>query len=141
MEYYTSYSNGEVGDAAKNYVKTVSDNITLTVHDTGKVIAVGTDAKTVTLPASQAGLRFTFVNIGDNGNNLIKVAPIATEGITGTVTLASSVVVMDGTVNKSIINTKATTKTGDSLTIIGTGLAGAKAWIIVSSTGIWAIEA
>lgn len=141
MEYYTSYSNGEIGDNSKKYIRTVTDNVTLTVHETGKVIAVGTDAKTITLPASQAGLRFTFVNIGDNGNNLIKVAPIATEGITGTVTLASSVVVMDGTVNKSIINTKATTKTGDSLTIIGTGLPGAKAWIIVSSTGIWAREA
>lgn len=141
MDYNVSYSNGEVGEVEKVYAVVVSDNTTLTSNDSGKIILVGTDAKTITLPASKAGLTFTFVNIGAAGNNILKVSPVSTEGISGTVTLASSVVVLDGTVNKAAINTKATSVTGDSLTILGTGLTGTKAWVVLSSTGIWAREA
>lgn len=141
MDYNISYSNGEVGESEKVYALVVTDNTTLTANDSGKIILVGTDAKTITLPASKAGLTFTFVNIGAAGNNILKVSPVSTEGISGTITLASSVVVLDGTVSKAAINTKATSVTGDSLTILGTGLTGTKAWVVLSSTGIWAREA
>ncbi|GEJ46016.1 hypothetical protein [Chryseobacterium sp. ON_d1] len=141
MDNYVTYSNGEVGEVEKVYAIAVTDNTTLTANDSGKIILVGTDAKTITLPPSKAGLTFTFVNIGAAGNNILKVSPVSTEGISGTITLASSVVVLDGTVNKAAINTKATSVSGDSLTILGTGLAGSKAWVVTASTGIWAREA
>jgi hypothetical protein len=140
MEKIT-YPNGEVGNLERGAVQTVTTDITLSANDSGKTILVGTDAKTITLPATQAGLVFTFVNIGSGGNNIIKVSPAAVDGISGTVTLASTVVVLDGAVNKAAQNTKATALPGDSLTIIGTGLTGAKAWIIKSATGIWARQA
>ncbi|MFP7656086.1 hypothetical protein [Chryseobacterium proteolyticum] len=122
-------------------MQTVVSDITLNANDSGKIILIGTDAKTVTLPPTKVGLTFTFVNIGAAGNNIIKVSPAAVDGISGTITLASSVVVLDGTVNKAAQNTKATSQTGDSLTIIGTGLTGTKAWIVTSASGIWARQA
>ena len=133
--------NGNFGTIAKVPVQVITDDITLTGNDSGKTFLIATDAKTVTLPATSAGLKFTFVNSGAAGNNIVKVSPAAADGIVGTVTLASTVVAFDGTVNKAAQNTKATALTGDSITLLGTGLTGTKAWIIVSSTGIWARQA
>jgi hypothetical protein len=138
---YVTQQNGEVGSLNKDVTQVVSTDISLSGNDSGKILLIGTDAKTITLPSTQAGLVYTFVNIGADGNNIIKISPAAADGIAGTVTLASSVVALDGAVNKDAINTKATTKRGDSIKIVGTGVAGAGAWIVLSSTGIWAREA
>lgn len=133
--------NGNVGDLKHSAVQILTDDKTLSADDSGKVFLIGTDAKTVTLPSTKVGLTYSFVNTGAAGNNIIKVSPAAADGIAGTVTLASTVVVLDGTVNKAAQNTKATSQTGDTLTIVGTGLPGVKAWIILSATGIWARQA
>jgi hypothetical protein len=132
---------GWVHRAIFGEVVTVTDNLTLTANDSGKTFLIGTDAKVITLPATEAGVKYTFINSGAAGNNIITVSPQAADGISGTITLASSVVVDAGVVNKDLINTKATSKTGDCVTLIGTGVAGTGAWIIASSTGIWAAEA
>lgn len=113
---------------------------TLTEADSGGIFGMGTDAKVFTLPSTKAGLKYTFVNTGAAGNNILTISPAAADGISGTITLAASVVVDAGVVNKDLINTKATSQAGDTVTIIGTGVAGTTAWIIVSSTGIWAAE-
>jgi len=119
-------------------VVTLTANATLTAGDSGKTFLIATDGLTVTLPATQAGLEFTFVNTGAAGNNIITVAPVAADGICGTITLASSVVTRVGTVNTALVNTKATSTLGNSAKIVGTGVTGTKAYVIVSSTGIWA---
>lgn len=131
---------GWVHRALYSEVVTVTDNLTLTTQDTGKTFLVGTDAKVITLPSTLAGVKYTFINSGAAGNNIITISPQAADGISGTITLASTVVVDAGVVNKDLINTKATSKTGDAVTLIGTGVAGTGAWIIASSTGIWAAE-
>lgn len=112
-----------------------TDNTVLTTADCGKVIGIGTDAKTITLPATAAGCSFTFINTGAAGNNIIELVPQAADKVFGTVTLASSVVVINSDAGEHIKNTKATAQKGDSLTIIGDGSAG---WYITASTGIWA---
>ena len=124
----------------KETVEIITDNRTLTYEDTEKTFLIGTDAKVVTLPATKAGIKYTFINSGANGNNIIAVSPAAADGISGTVTLASSVVAIAGVVNKDVLNTKSSAIKGDSLTIVGTGVTGTTAWIIVASTGIWAAE-
>lgn len=141
MDAKITDKNGNVGDIQQKPVQVLTDNITLTANDSGKVLLIGTDAKSITLPPTKEGLIFMVVNSGAAGNNIVKVSPVATDGITGTVTLASSVVTFDGTLNKAVQNTKATALPGDSITLVGTGIAGAMAWIITSSTGIWAKEA
>ncbi|MGH1520538.1 hypothetical protein [Chryseobacterium sp. JK1] len=130
-------SKGNVGVLNTIAVQEITDNLTLTVHDSGKNVLVGIDGKSITLPPTMKGLKFTFINIGDAGNNIVKVSPAATDGISGTV----GAVTLDGTINKSAQNTKGTSKTGDNITIIGTGVKGPKAWIVVTGTGVWAKEA
>ena len=132
--------NKIVDRAVSSEVEVISDNRTLTEEDCGKIFLIGTDAKVVSLPATKAGLRYTFINSGAAGNNIIKISPVAADGISGTITLAASVVVDAGVVDKDLINTKATSKAGDSVELIGTGVTGTTAWIIKSSTGIWAAE-
>lgn len=126
--------------AIYNEVTVVTDNLTLTADDSGKTFLIGTDAKVITLPATEAGVKYTFINSGAAGNNIITISPQAADGISGTITLAASVVVDAGVIDKDLINTKATSKAGDTVTLIGTGVAGTTAWIIASSTGIWAAQ-
>lgn len=121
-----------------NNVEVITANKTLTIEDSGKTFFVATDSLTITLPSTVTGLEYTFVNSGAAGNNIITVSPVAADGIAGTVTLAATVVVLDGTVDKDAVNTKASSVAGDAMKIIGSGVTGTKAWFIKSSTGIWA---
>lgn len=132
-------ANGDFTElsTSKNYV-VLTASTTLTKADSGKVFGIGTDALVITLPATVAGLEFTFINTGAAGNNIITLSPQAADGIAGTITLASSVVTRVGTVDTDLVNTKATTTLGNSVRIVGTGVTGTGAYIIVSSTGIWA---
>lgn len=119
-------------------VVTLTANETLTSGDSGKTFLIGTDALVITLPATELGAEFTFINIGAAGNNIITVSPQAADGIAGTITLASSIVTRVGTVDTDLVNTKATSTKGNAVTIVGTGVAGTGAWYIKNSTGIWA---
>jgi len=127
----------QVASGVLDEVEIVTDDRVLTQADSGKVFMIATDAKTFTLPATVAGVKYTFVNIGADGNNIITISPAAADGIFGTLTLAASVVQMAGTADTDLINTKATALKGDSVTLIGDGVDG---WAIVASTGIWASE-
>jgi hypothetical protein len=145
QDYYKTQSDETLVPAEHSgdldFVEVISANTTLTVEDSGKTFLVATDALTITLPSTATGLEYTFINSGAAGNNIITVSPAAADGISGTITLAASVVVLDGTVNKDAINTKATSQAGDAITIVGSGTAGVTAWLVKSSTGIWAREA
>lgn len=116
----------------------ITENTTLTYEDSGSTFLVGTDALVITLPATKAGFEATFINIGAAGNNIITISPQAEDGICGTITLASTVVTRVGTVDTDLVNTKATSTKGNSVKIVGTGIAGTGAYVIKSSTGIWA---
>jgi len=123
-------------------VETITASRTLTAGDSGKTFLVGTDALVITLPsAAVAGIIYTFVNSGADGAAIITISPAAADGINGTITLAASVVVLSGTVDKDLINTKATATTGDSVTLFSSGTVGTKGWMVTSSTGIWASQA
>ena len=138
--YQQTTSTGLQADGVgglKKY-KVLTANTTLTAADANTVFGIGTDALVITLPATIAGCEFEFINIGANGNNIITVSPVAADGIAGTITLAATVVVRAGTVDTDLVNTKATSKVGDSVKIVGTGVTGVTAWIIRNSTGIWA---
>lgn len=109
-------------------------SLSLTEADSGKTIFVGTDAASIQLPAAKSGLRYTFVNKGTDGAVGFEIAPASGEKIHGTITLASSVVELDGNVDDPLENVKATATTGNSVTLESDGVA----WYVISSTGIWA---
>lgn len=145
MRYYKVLADGTRvladGSGIVDDVEVLTANKTLTVEDSGKTFMLATDALVVTLPSVIKGLEYTFMNSGADGNNIITVSPAAADGISGTVTLAATVVSLSGVVNKDLINTKATSISGDQATIVGTGTAGTEAWLLKNSTGIWASEA
>lgn len=145
MIYYEVLADGtqvqKDSQGVVDAVEEITANRTLTVADSGKTFTVGTDALVITLPSTILGLEYTFQNIGDDANNIMTVSPAAADGISGTVTLAATVVELSGAIDKDLINTKASSISGDAATIRGTGTAGTEAWLLDRSTGIWASEA
>ena len=99
--------------------------------DSGKSFTNGeTDGVVFTLPGIAIGNTVTFVNTAVNGTADLTVSPNASDGIT----YAGS-----STDDKDLINTKATAKYGDFVTLAS--LDGVAAWQVVAVRGIWAKEA
>jgi len=127
--------------AKKEYKgEVITSSKTLDADDSGKVFYVATDELVITLPSTAANLEYTFINSGADGNNIMTISPAAADGINGTITLAAAIVELSGTVNKDIINTKASATTGNTVKLKGTGIAGSAAWMVEYSTGIFASE-
>lgn len=145
MIYYDILPDGtrvlSDGNGIVDNVTVLTANYTLRVEDSGKTFMVATDALVITLPSTIKGLEYTFMNSGADANNIITVSPAAADGVSGTVTLAATVVSLSGVIDKDLINTKASSISGDTSTIVGTGTVGTEAWLLKSSTGIWASEA
>lgn len=124
---------GKVSDlsglGATDAIDTKSDNYTVDAADSGKIIDVDTDAKAITLPATVVGLVVTIRNAGADGTVALNVDPNANDKIQG--------VDLAGTDDKDLINTKATAKKGDFVTLLGDGADG---WWVVAINGTWVLE-
>lgn len=141
----------KLGSAASWYgsnVETITADKTLTYNDSGTVFLVGTDGLTITLPATKAGVTYTFINSGAAGNNIITISPNSADAIKGNLnssvganadatTADGLVAISGGADDKDWINTKSTANVGDRVTIIGDGSDG---WWIVDGCGIWVSE-
>lgn len=103
-------------------------DLTLDNQDTGKVIFVTVDAKTITLPAVE-GMKARIVNGGAFGTVAVTVSPNASDGIKGPD--------LTNTDNKDIINTKTTANRGD---FIDVEYADATGWAVTKIKGTWAKE-
>lgn len=119
----------------------VTENKTLALKDCGVVQNVIADALTLTLPSTVVGYNFTARNGGDNasgtptrsgadGTVAVTVSPAAADLIAGMEVTAAD--------NKDFVNTKATSKVGDEITLVGDGVNG---WMAVNVKGTWAKEA
>jgi len=110
---------------------TVTANKTLTVADSGIVQNVTVDGVVITLPATVDGAVFTIRNGGSyDGKVGFTVAPQAADGVTGNGFTA--------TVNKGAVNTKATAKTGDEITLLGSGATGTGGYFVSEVIGTFA---
>lgn len=107
-----------------------SADYTVDAQDNGKVIFIDTDAKTITLPATVVGYNLTFVNLGAYGTVAINLSPNINDKIMGPN--------IAGNDNKDLINTKATAKRGDFVSLLGDGVNG---WHVTRMRGTWAEEA
>jgi len=111
--------------------ETISANKTLDAADTGKLFAVDTDAKTITLPAIADGYAGgMIVNIGAFGTVLITISPGADDMILGPD--------ITGANNKDLLNTKATAVRGDRVKL---DLGDADGYVVTNMRGTWAREA
>jgi hypothetical protein len=140
-DYQKAATNGETFslpvDGVGVVVETITASTTLTYNDSDKIILIGTDELVVTLPATVAGLRYTVLNSGANGNNIITISPNASDKIMGSFVEGGVNITMSGTDNKDIVNTKSTAKKGDYITLVGDGVDG---WYIEKAKGIWTEE-
>ena len=115
----------------ENYVQSVTASTTLYASDSGKVFTVATDALVITLPACEAGLKFTFVNSGDDDGVLITVSPNASDKIMGTIAAVRTSANDGG----DLTNPKSGANKGDWCTNVGDGSEG---WYIIGGDGVWA---
>lgn len=138
MADFVTDASGNNAERTNSLVSVISEDTTLTAGDSGKTFLVGTDALTITLPATKQGVRYTFINSGTDGNNLITLSPNANDAIFGSISNAASDSVSSGAVNKNFVNTKATANKGDRITLVGDGVDG---WYITEGVGIWASQA
>ena len=98
--------------------------------DSGKTITSTLDVFVATLPAIATGNTITFVNMAEDGTAEYSISPAAVDGIN---------YIGSNTDDKDLINTKATSKKGDYVTLAS--LNGTVAWQVVAARGIWAKEA
>ena len=111
-----------------NVITTAIDK-TLTAADSGSIITVTGDDKTITLPATELGLTYTIVALSVGGSAGLKVSPNASDKIVGCGGTGAD--------NKDAINDTGTDVIGDSITVVGDGADG---WYVVAQHGIWSQE-
>lgn len=116
----------------------VTENKTLALTDQGIIQNVITDALTITLPATAAGSTFWVRNggvpassalgaaTGSDFSCLVTIAPNSSDKVQGLQFTAAD--------NKAILNTKATSKVGDYLHVVGDGVDG---YNILHAKGTW----
>lgn len=131
MSRLTNFPNGVGSFLVDSNAEAKEAEYTVVITtDSGKTFTSETDGAIFTLPSIAIGNTVTFVNNGADGTNTLTISPAAADGIT----YAGS-----STDNKDLINTKLTSKRGDSVTLAS--LDGTVAWQVVSARGIWAKEA
>lgn len=108
----------------------VSADKTLDSEDSGKLLWVDTDAKTITLPAVATPALCKIVNGGAFGTVAVTIAPNAVDSIEGPDITAAD--------NKAIINTKATARRGDFAVL---GFVDANGYAATELRGTWARQA
>ncbi len=127
----TAFPNGLASFIVSNNAEQKTSNYTVIIgDDSGKTFVSVLDAIVYTLPSIAIGNTLTIVNMAPDGTAKLSASPAAADGIT----YAGS-----STDNKDLINTKATAKTGDFITLAS--LSGTAAWQVVAVRGIWAKEA
>ncbi len=116
--------------AAFTVRESVAAPLTLDIEDNGKAFFVTADAGVITLPAVATPVNCAIVNAGAFGTVLVSVSPNANDKIRGP-NLA-------GTNDKDLLNTKATAKRGDFVTL---AVGDADGGLVASMRGTWATEA
>lgn len=113
-------------------VVVVTVDTTLTALDSGKIIIINAAAaKILTLPATAAGVTFTLQHqVATTTGAGHAFSPAAADLIRGNGLTPAD--------NKDVICTQASSRIGDSITIVGDGVDG---WYITSVVGTWAREA
>tara|TARA_R110000744_G_scaffold246942_1_gene363463 strand:- start:28275 stop:28670 length:396 start_codon:yes stop_codon:yes gene_type:complete len=131
MSRLTNFPNGIGGYIVDDQAVAKEANYTIVINtDSGKTFTSMNDGQVFQLPSLAVGNVITFVNMAPDGTAGISISPDALDGIG----YAGS-----DTDNKDVINTKATSKRGDFITIASED--GVVSWKVVAARGVWAKEA
>ena len=106
-------------------------NYTVVINngDCGKTLLSNTKDVVFTLPSIAIGNVYTFVNTGADGQNNLTISPVSIDGILYAGSLTD---------DKDLINTQATSKVGDYVTLAS--LNSTAHWTVVDAQGVWAKE-
>ena len=119
----------EAGVTGYNIEQKDSNYTVVISTDSGKTFISKTTDVVFTLPAIAVGNVYTFINTGADAQNNLTVSPDGNDGI----------LYLGGLVDdKDVINTKATSKVGDYVTIAS--LNSVVFWTVVDVQGVWAKE-
>ena len=119
----------EAGKTGFNIEQKDSNYTVVISTDSGKTFLSNTTDVVFTLPAIAVGNVFTFINTGADAQNNLTVSPDGNDGI----------LYLGGLVDdKDVINTQATSKVGDYVTIAS--LNSIVFWTVVDVQGVWAKE-
>lgn len=121
--------NADVGEFThKETVVTKTASYTLTTADSGKTfLANGTGTLVFTLPSTALGLTYTIQVMQLPGSGVgTSLSPAAADKIIGNGFTAAD--------DKDAINTAATDRLGDLITVVGDGVDG---WYITAVIGTW----
>lgn len=131
MPRLTNFPNGLSSFLVDSNSVEKTANYTIVINDdSGKTFTSTLDGIVYTLPSIAIGNTITIVNMAPDGTAELNISPDALDGIT---------YAGDSTDDKDLINTKATAKQGDYVTLASLG--GTAAWQVVSVRGVWAKEA
>lgn len=126
----TAFPNGLDTHVVRDGVKKTAAYTVVADTDCGKTFYIKGAAVVFTLPSIDTGQVFNFVNMNEDGKFALSISPAALDGISYK---GASVD------NKDVINTAATSKKGDSITI--TSFDGADHWQVSACSGVWDAEA
>jgi len=122
-------------------ISTLADGTTLTAAQSGGTILQSTNGATLTLPATVAGLEYTFIFIGTAGHTF-NISPNANDKIGGSIVdVADGNIVTAsnsgaGTDNKDL-QLDSGSQVGDRVTLVADGSLG---WFIKDGVGSWVFE-
>ena len=117
-------------DTSGYNIETKNSNYTVVIStDSGKTFLSNTKDVVFTLPALAIGNVYTFVNTGADGQNNLTVSPDGNDGLLYLGSLTD---------DKDVINTLATSKVGDYITVAS--LNSVVFWTVVDVQGVWAKE-
>ena len=119
----------EAGLTGFNIEQKDSNYTVVITTDSGKTFLSNTKDVVFTLPGIVVGIVFTFINTGADGQNNLTISPVSIDGILYAGSLTD---------NKDLINTQATSKVGDYVTLAS--LNSTAHWTVVDSQGLWAKE-
>jgi hypothetical protein len=110
--------------------------------DNDAVIQTATDNAAITLPdcaPANKGQKITIQNTGADGAAKVSVDPHSSDKIVGGIVGSATgvPVFLSGTANKDLINTKATAKKGDYVTLMSDGV---DTWFVIAGHGVFASE-
>lgn len=120
----------ESGGKVVQPVITKAASFTVAASESGSTYLITAVDVKATLPATAAGLRYTFIVHTVSATTGLQIDPAAADAIMG-----GGLTSVD---NKDLINTAATDAEGDTVTVVGDGVDG---WWITEIVGTWAKEA
>lgn len=130
MARTTSFPNGISGFFVdSNSIEKTANYTVVITTDSGKTFTSELDGIIFILPSIAIGNTFTFVNNAPNEAADLSIRPQAADNITYT---------GSNTDDRDLINTKATAKRGDFVTLAS--LDGVVGWQVVAARGIWAMS-